>query len=162
MSETLESTIEEIKAKNNIMFSKPPKELLTITRLEGARNTHLMPILHTYAFTFGQHEFFYHLKEMALKEKLPLDSLKVIAKALLEFEAARSKGFFEITEFPNLMLKVSSALDLVSTYSEYVKLIEQFQQYVNLWCYWADIQIPFDKLTDAYERFMKSRSKRSP
>lgn len=159
MSQTLEGTVKEIKARNAAMLSKAPKELVAITRLEGARNTHLMPILHTYAFTFGQHEFFYHLKDLALKEKLPLDSLKIVAKALLEFEAGRSKGFFQITEFPSLMLKVKSTLDLVNTYDEYVKLIEQFQQYVNLWCYWADIQIPFDKLTDAYERFLRSRSK---
>jgi hypothetical protein len=160
MSQTLESTVEELKAQNAVMLSNPQRELVGITRLEGARNTHLMPILHTYAFTFAQHEFFYHLKDLALKEKLPLDSLKVVAKALLEFEAGRSKGFFAITEFPNLMLKVRSALDLVKTYGEYVKLIEQFQQYVSLWCYWADIHIPFDRLTDAYERFTKSRSRK--
>ena len=159
MSQTLENIVEEIKAQNASMFSKPPRELVKITRLEGARNTHLMPILHTYAFTFGQHEFFYHLKNWALKEKLPLASLKVVAKSLLEFEADRSKGFFEVTDFPNLMLKVRSALDLVNDNSEFVKLIEQFQQYVNLWCYWADIQIPFDKLTDAYEKHLKSKPK---
>jgi hypothetical protein len=159
MGQSLEGIVEEIKALNAVMISKPPRELVNITRLEGARNTHLMPILHTYAFTFGQHEFFYYLKNWALKQKLPLDSLKVVAKSLLELEADRSKGFFEINDFPNLMLKVRSAMDLVNDYTEFVKLIEQFQQYVNLWCYWADIQIPFDKLTDAYERHLKSKSK---
>jgi len=158
MSQTLESIVEEIRAQNHVMISKPPKELVRVTHLAGARNTHLMPILHTYAFSFGQHEYFYYLKIWALKEKLPLDSLKVVAKSLLELEAERSKGFFEINDFPNLMLKVSSALDLVNDYAEFVKLIEQFQQYVNLWCYWADIQIPFDKLTDAYEKHL-SKSK---
>jgi len=159
MNQALEEIVEEIKAQNAVMISKPPRELVKVTRLEGARNTHLMPILHTYAFTFGQHEFFYNLKTWALKQKLPLDSLKVVAKSLLELEADRSKGFFEINDFPNLMLKVKSALDLVNDYNEFVKLIEQFQQYVNLWCYWADIQIPFDKLTDAYEKYLKSKSK---
>jgi hypothetical protein len=157
MSQTLAEIVEEIKTHNAAMFSKPPRELVRITHLEGARNTHLMPILHTYAFTFGQHEFFYHLKNWALKETVPLDSLKAVAKSSLEFEADRSKGFFKVTVFPNLMLKVSSALDLVNSNSEFVKLIEQFQQYVNLWCYWADIEIPFDKLTDAYERHLKSK-----
>jgi hypothetical protein len=157
MSQTLEEIVDEIRAQNAAMFSKPPKELVRVTRLEGARNTHLMPILHTYAFTFGQHEFFYHLKDWALKEKVPLDSLKVVTKSVLQFEAERSKGFFEIRDFPNLMLKVKSALDLVNENSEFVKLIEQFQQFVNLWCYWADIQIPFDKLTDAYERSLKKQ-----
>ena len=159
MNQTLEGIVEEIKAQNAVMISKPARELVKVARLAGARNTHLMPILHTYAFTFGQHEFFYYLKVWARTQKLPLDSLKVIAKSLLELEADRSKGFFEINEFPNLMLKVSSALDLVSDYTEFVKLIEQFQQYVSLWCYWADIQIPFDKLTDAYERHLKSKPK---
>jgi hypothetical protein len=160
MNPTLNGTIDEIKAKNNAMLSKAPRELVDIARLEGARNTHLMPILHSYAFTFGQHEFFYHLKELALKEELPLDSLRVIAKTLLESEAVRSKGFFEVTEFPTVARKVSSTLDLVSTYAEYVRVIEQFQQYLSLWCYWADIQIPFDKLTDAFERYTRNRSRR--
>jgi hypothetical protein len=158
MSQTVDAIIEEIRAQNAAMFTKPPRELVEITRLEGARNTHLMPILHTYAFTFGQHEFFYHLKILALKKKLPLDSLKAVAQFLLEFEAERSKGFFEITEFPNLMLKVSSALGLVDDNEKFVKLIEQFQQYVNLWCYWADIQIPFDKLSDVFEKHLQSKS----
>jgi len=117
--------------------------------------THAPVMLYIDSESKAMVETLWWLRKVAKDGNVDLVSLKTITQTVLEAKASKWPRYYKINKTPNLLKEVVNAMNFVHNFEEYLKLIEPTWQYLNVWNYLIDLQIPWAKISAAYDRTLK-------
>lgn len=146
--------LEKIREKIDDMRGKRPEEVTKLRRAPGALNNKGGVLMSIEAESRFLVQDLFVLRKTAKSGNVDLESLKTITLALLNSKQAWQKSY-KLQETVAIMKNCVDALGYVNDFAEYVELLDALRQYMNLWNYWLDLQIPWYELTKTYERVLE-------
>jgi hypothetical protein len=144
----------KIREKINDMRAKRPEEVTKLRRAPGALNNKGGLLMAIEAESRFLVQDLFVLKKTARSGKVDLESLKTITLALLNSKQGWQRSY-KLQQTVDIMKNCVDVLGYVKDFDEYVEVLDSLRQYVNLWNYWLDLQIPWYELTKAYERVLE-------
>jgi len=130
------------------MWMSPHDEVEKIKNQLGTMGVYATTLLYAESESRELVDYLFILRQAATKgpDKVS-DGLKALTKDMLEFKADKWVRWYKIEKTPNLLREVASAVEVVDTKEEYLKLISATWQYINKWNYWLDLQVPWHAIT---------------
>ncbi len=144
--------LEEIKAAREAIWLTEPADIARLKTKKGARNQGASAVLYA-AMKLGQLVVFLnHLREVARKGGVDLETVKAITDPLLEFYANTYGGFYQLTDTAAIVRKGRAALSMMKSLEDFVALTGELSLYVGRMDYWVDLLIPWARFGEVYER----------
>ena len=145
-------SLEMIKAARESIWLNEPADIVRLRTRRGARNQGASAVLYA-AMKLGQLvTFLNHMRGVARKGGVDLGTMKAVTDPLLDFYADSYAGFYRMTDTAEIVRQAKAALREVKTLDEYVALTGGLSLYVGRMDYWVDLQIPWAKFGETYER----------
>jgi hypothetical protein len=154
MEQNSEIYLTNIREKINEMWSKRPEEVTKLRRRPGTLNNKgaLLMAIEAESRFFVQDLFV--LEQTAKSGKVDLESLKTITQALLNSKQGWQRSY-KLQQTIDIMKNCVNAVGNVKNFAEYIEVLDSLRQYLNLWNYWLDLQIPWHDLMKTYERVLE-------
>ena len=145
-------SLEMIKAARESIWLNEPADIVRLRTRRGARNQGASAVLYA-AMKLGQLvTFLNHMRGVARKGGVDLGTMKAVTDPLLDFYADTYAGFYRMTDTAEIVRQAKAALREVKTLDEYVALTGGLSLYVGRMDYLVDLQIPWAKFGETYER----------
>jgi cucumopine synthase-like protein len=148
----MQDSLEKLKVAREAIWLNEPADIVRLRTTKAARNQGASAVLYA-AMKLGQLvTFLNHLRGVARKGGVDLGTMKAVTDPLLDFYAGNYCGFYRMTDTAEIVRLAKVALQGVKTLDEYVELTGELSLYVGRMDYWVDLQIPWAKFGEVYER----------
>jgi len=129
-----------------------PEEVAELRERKGTLNVYVTTLLYGESEAREMVDYLFILRLAVEKHPtIPLDGLKLITKEFLEFKAEKWPSHYGVPKTVGLLKEAAVAIKAVKTLDEYLKLIEAIHQYINIWSFWMDLQIPWSEMSTIYD-----------
>ena len=151
----MQPSLKRIKAAREAIWLDEPADITRLRTRKGARNQGASAVIYA-AMKLGQLvTFLNHLREVARKDGVDLETMKAVAAPLLEFYANTYGGFYQMTDTATVVRLAKAALQDVKSLEEYVALTGELSLYIGRMDYWVDLLIPWAKFGEVYEQIIQ-------
>jgi hypothetical protein len=151
----MQASLGKVKAAREAIWVNEPADIARLKTRKGARNQGASAVIYA-AMKLGQLvTFLNHLRDVARKGGVDLETMKAITDPLLEFYGSTYGGFYQMTDTAAVVGQARAALEAAKTLEEYVALTGELSLYIGRMDYWVDLLIPWAKFGEVYERMIQ-------
>jgi len=147
----MEQALQDIKAARQAIWDKEPAEIKNLPAKKAARNQAASTVLYATTKLNTLITFLNHMRAMALKGGLDLETMKAVTAPYLTFHASVFGNFYRFADTAQVVRRAEEGLRDVKTLSEYATLIGELAIYLNRVDYWVDLKIPWAKFGEIFE-----------
>jgi len=148
----MDDTLAKIKAAREAIWFEEPAELQRLAEIKGAWDQGASTVLFAATKLATLITFLNHMRRLARREDLDLETVKAVTEPYLAFHAGVYGNFYQLADTSRTVRWAKEALSQVQSLDEYAALIGELAIYLNRVDYWVDLKIPWARFGQVFEQ----------
>ena len=147
----MQTALRKIRTARQSIWSEEPSEITRLPSIKGAWDQGASTIL--FAATKLAHliTFLNHMRGVAQRGGVDLETMIQVTKPYLEFHAGVFENHYQLADTAQVTRWAADAVAGVGSLEDYAALIGELAIYLNRVDYWVDLKIPWAKFGRVFE-----------
>jgi hypothetical protein len=143
--------LQKIRAARRAIWTEEPLEVKRLPGIKGAWDQGASTVLFAATKLATLITFLNHMRGMARKGGVDLETMKMVTAPYLAFHADVFGNHYQFTGAAQVTRWAEEALLDVQTLAEYAAVLEELAIYLNRLDYWVDLKIPWARFGRVFE-----------
>jgi len=148
----VQEALRKIRGARKAIWTEEPAEVKRLSRIKGAWNQGASTVLFAATKLATLITFLNHMRGVAKRGGVDLETMKQITKPYLEFHASVYGNHYQFADTAQTVRWAAEAISEVDTLEDYATLIGELAIYLNRVDYWVDLKIPWAKFGRTFEQ----------
>jgi hypothetical protein len=150
----MEKSLARIRAAREAIWEDEPAEARQLPSIKAARNQGASTVLFATTKLATLITFLNHMRQVAMKGGVDLETMKAVTEPYLEFHAGVYGNFYQFVDTAQVVRWAQEGLSEAQTLADYATLVGELAIYLNRMDYWVDLKIPWAKFGQVFEEVL--------
>ena len=148
----MQTALKKIRTARQSIWTEEPTEITRLPSIKGAWDQAASTVLFAATKLATLITFLNHMRGMAKRGGVELETMKVVTLPYLEFHASVLGNHYQFADTAQVVRWAAEAVPEVNTIEDYATLIGVLAVYLNRVDYWVDMKIPWAEFGRAFEQ----------
>jgi len=148
----MQTALERIRTARQAIWTEEPNEIKRLSSIKGAWDQGASTVLFAATKLATLITFLNHMRSVAKRGGVDLETMKVVTQPYLEFHASVLGNHYQFADTAQVVRWAAEAVSEVNTLEDYATLIGELAIYLNRVDYWVDMKIPWAEFGRAFEQ----------